>query len=266
MAVFRLVSPPSSDVSIAMAFLSSELSSEAIERTLEEVDGWARDSPKVRFRLLGFWLQGWTEALVVGFFTLEVPSRTGIRSSLSDIYDPETRDVLEVGVGEGSEGGGFGSALGVLVTFGGRPLAFFVVEGLGVGATSSRALSQSSDSDSMILLRGLPVDFGGFGEDVGSSPEDSDSTDSSLASFRPLVDFGGAIDRALFLSVWTGVAISSSSSSATSCALAFFLDLAAAPRVLLVLLVLLTLLTLASESEPSVRALDLDRVNLRGGA
>jgi len=118
-----------------------------------------------------------------------------------------------VGVGEGSGGEGFGRALGVLVTFGGRPLAFFVVEGLGVGATSSCALCQSSDSDSIILLRDLPADIGNIGGGVGSSPEDSDSMDSSLASFRPLVDFGTATDRVLFLSVWTGVAISSSSSS-----------------------------------------------------
>jgi hypothetical protein len=176
--------------------------------------------------------------------------------------------MLGVGVGEGKEGGGFGAALGVLATFGGRPLAFFVVEGLGVGATSSCALCQSSDSDPTILLRDLPVDACNLSGGVDISPEDSDSRDSSLPSFRPLVDFGGAVDRLLFLSVRTGVTISSSSSSSTAIwALAFFFDLVAAPLellVLLVLLVLLTLLTLASESEPSTGALDLDRVDLRG--
>ena len=163
-------------------------------------------------------------------------------------------------MGEGGTGVGFGGALGVLATFGGRPLAFFVVEGLGVGATSSRALCHSSDSDSIIFLCDLRADLGGFGGGVGSSPEDSDSIDSSLSGFRPLVDFGGAIERVVFLGFWTGVAISSSVSSSTT----FFFDWALVPLLLLVLLVLLTLLTLASESEPSVGALDLDLVDLGG--
>lgn len=173
-------------------------------------------------------------------------------------------------MGEGGSGEGFGGALGVLVTLGGRPLAFFVVEGLGVGATSSRALCQSSDSDSMTLLYDLAKDFLGLGGGVGGSPEDSDSTRSSIANFRPLVDFGGATGRVIFLGSWTGVATSSSSSSSTTGrAFAFPLDLVVtllAGLVLLVLLVLLTLLTLTSESEPSVGALDLARVDLRSGS
>lgn len=193
----------------------------------------------------------------------------GIRSSLSDIYDAET---LEVGVREGGTGGGFGRALGVLVAFGGRPLAFFVVEGLGVGATCSCALCQSSDSDSITFLRDLTVDLGNFGGGGGGTSEDSDSTDS-VASFRALVDFGGATERLLFLSDWTGVAMSSSApsspaSSTSDWALAFPLDLGVLLvfLVLLMLLVLLVLLTLRSESEPSAGALDLDRADLRDWA